>query len=415
MKIKNTMKMVALSAVASMLLVGCGGSDDATQVAGVSASTGTFVDAPVQGLKFKTPTQNGVTNADGQFKYMDGEDVEFTLGNLLLGKGKGGALVTPYTISPTDDANKTATNIALLLQNFDGNRTNTGVIDLSLLADANLSDVNLSAVTADMETKITELFTDPRFSDAKFSFNSGISLLNANDVKNKMDTFIEDNSVKYDKKFTQAYLDETVFYKTSAEYPQYKNKYVGGYIYFAGDDSNGNTYDVEFSEGAQESTYTLEDGKIIANFSDAQGVTMQITEINEDYIVVTSRLGSETRVEKWYTNKAVAIEAAAEAEIANAIASRKALISQAVGKSGPIDGGPTVGFSATSFIVDGYGSFPYTVTEDGYIEVSGIGQGGSNEYHAILSVDSDYVYGCLGNTLEYVQNCDSANYRISYK
>jgi hypothetical protein len=55
--------------------------------------------------------------------------------------------------APSDKAK----NIAMLLQNFDANRSDSAVLDVSKLKDHNFSDVNLSATTATMETKITAL------------------------------------------------------------------------------------------------------------------------------------------------------------------------------------------------------------------------------------------------------------------
>ena len=66
MKLKNSIKIITLSAIASALFVGCGGSSDSTPVA-ATVETGTFVDAPVQGLKYVTASQNGNTNANGEF------------------------------------------------------------------------------------------------------------------------------------------------------------------------------------------------------------------------------------------------------------------------------------------------------------------------------------------------------------
>lgn len=301
MKTKNSMKILALSVVTSALFVGCGSNDsNNTPQTPPPALTGTFVDAPVAGLAYKTATQSGFTDANGKFKYKAGEDVEFKLGNLFLGKGKAGALLTPYTVS---ENNTTATNIALVLQNFDTSRNNAGVLDLSSLKDANLSDVNLSVSVAQMETKINNLFSDPRFA-TKYS---GVVVLDATHVKSAMDTSIKDNSTKHDKKFTQAYLDKTVFYKSSGEYPEYKNQYKDGKIYFAGDESNG-SWDDSFTNAS--STYTIVNGNINAVFSDGVKVTIKIIDITDSSITVEETDATmATRTSIWYTSKEAAAEA----------------------------------------------------------------------------------------------------------
>lgn len=197
---------LGLALVLSMGLSGCGGGGGGSSTTtpttnnsnNSSALTGTFADAPVQGLYYKTTTQSGFTDADGHFKYLAGEKVEFKLGNLILGKGVAGVLVTPYTISENND---TATNIALLLQNFDGNRSNSKVLDVSKLKDANFTDVNLSVSTDDMETKINNLFNNPRFS-------SYISepVIDASKAKTVMDNYIKAQQTNYIYKLKESDL-----------------------------------------------------------------------------------------------------------------------------------------------------------------------------------------------------------------
>ncbi|ARN72650.1 hypothetical protein BST96_00085 [Oceanicoccus sagamiensis] len=47
-------------------------------------STGVFLDSPVAGLYFETETQAGTTNDAGEFTYIEGETVAFSLGVLNL-------------------------------------------------------------------------------------------------------------------------------------------------------------------------------------------------------------------------------------------------------------------------------------------------------------------------------------------
>jgi len=298
----NKLKFLSISvAVATLILTGCGSSDDSTPtVPGVTTQTGTFVDAPVTGLSYTTATQSGFTDVDGNFKYVAGETVEFKLGNLSLGKSVASASMTPYTISDTND---TATNIALLLQNFDGNRINTNVLDLSKLKDYNFtaSDFNLSATPATIKGKIEILFADNNFAHYRDDTNN--SVLSSSDVKSNMDNFI--NSIGYTKKFTQSYLDTHVFYKSSDEYPQYKNKYENGEIYFAGDSENG-SWDDNFDTAS--STYTIVNGIINASFSNDGEVTVKILNVTNTYIEVFEThavYGSRTSI--WYTDKQAAL------------------------------------------------------------------------------------------------------------
>jgi len=187
MKISKYLKVSIAGITALTLgLSGCGNSDDSTT--NNNTQTGTFVDAPVQGLHYSTATQDGYTDASGTFKYVTGEIVEFKLGNLSLGKATAGNLVTPYTIS---DNNDTAINIALLLQNFDGNRSNNGILDLSKLKDYNFttSEFNLSATPATMKAKIETIFADNNF--ATYRDNTNNTVLGETDVLINMNTYIK--------------------------------------------------------------------------------------------------------------------------------------------------------------------------------------------------------------------------------
>ncbi|MDF1876737.1 hypothetical protein JHD47_02780 [Sulfurimonas sp. SAG-AH-194-L11] len=317
MKIKNSIKMIALSVVASTLFVGCGGGDDATTTP-TTALTGTFVDAPVQGLGFKTVTQSGFTDASGQFTYIAGEEIEFTLGNLSLGKGTAGTLVTPYSISDTND---TATNIALLLQNFDGNRSNSAVLDLSKLQDFNFSasDFNLSTTPTVIKGHIDILFADNTFSAYRDDTNN--TVLDETGVKLVMDNYIDTNSINYDKKFTQAYLNSVDFYRIDIpeQGGNYRLRFRDNQRQIVGDYSVDG-WNATFDNPADFYTVPFEivDGKIIMTFiidGSSLKVSTVITSISEGSITtigtalestVSSIPVGTTKTEIWYTTRAAA-------------------------------------------------------------------------------------------------------------
>lgn len=191
-------KNIVLSTVVvlSLGLTGCGGSGGSSSAASSTAQTGIFADAPVQGLSYKTTTQSGFTDAQGHFKYKNGETVEFKLGTLSLGKGKAGAFITPYDIS---DNNGTATNIALVLQNFDGNRSNTQILDLSKLKDYIFAsdDINITATPSALESKLASLLATGSFQghidDKKHD------LIRETKVKKNMDDYIHAYETEHPK------------------------------------------------------------------------------------------------------------------------------------------------------------------------------------------------------------------------
>ena len=113
MKIKSILKLVILS-MSFLAFVSCS-SDSTTGVA-----TGYFIDSAVAGVDYKTPTQSGVTDADGAYKYKAGESVVFSIGNVTLGNTTGGKLITPLHLCHSDDeSDPKVVNMLVFLQSLD--------------------------------------------------------------------------------------------------------------------------------------------------------------------------------------------------------------------------------------------------------------------------------------------------------
>jgi len=178
----------------SILLVGCGGNGSNTLPIN-DIQTGTFVDAPVKGLHYTSDTQDDFTNDKGEFKYKAGEKITFKLGHLTLGTVTAVDLITPYTIA--GDANISnpsikATNIALLLQNFDGNRSNTNILDVSKFknsGDFDLSYINLDSTTNSIENEISSLLATSEFQ--QYVDDKNLTLINASIAMGAMKTFVK--------------------------------------------------------------------------------------------------------------------------------------------------------------------------------------------------------------------------------
>jgi hypothetical protein len=278
-------KALVLSCVATVVFVGCGGGSDSTTTTAPVVATGTFVDAPVQGLKYVTATQNGYTDANGTYKYVAGEQVEFFLGNLSLGKVTASTLTTPYTMAgdtnisaPSDKAK----NIAMLLQNFDANRSDSAVLDLSKLKDHDFSDVNLSIASSAMETKITALL-----GSLGILIDSNITLINAATASTAMKTYVAEATLKYNAKFTAEYLSGKTFYPV-----EFWDSWVTMKDVF---NSNGtwshyNSPDGNFTELYEVTT----DGRIKVTTSDVMNPVFYLTikTVTDEYIEVTSSVSA---------------------------------------------------------------------------------------------------------------------------
>lgn len=101
------MLTLSLPVLASCGELGDGGSDSKESESSESSETynvGVFKDSRVEGVYYETNSTSGFTNKDGEFKYKDGEVVEFGIGqgDNLLGKARGERVVTPYSMASSD-------------------------------------------------------------------------------------------------------------------------------------------------------------------------------------------------------------------------------------------------------------------------------------------------------------------------
>jgi hypothetical protein len=113
-----------------------------------SLLSGTFIDSPVMGLKYKTESQEGYTDDEGKFYYLQDETIEFFIANISLGQVSTQSVITPFTL--TNDTNTSnpsvqTINIARLLQSLDTTPANTDIINLSTnLYDVNMTNIDLT-------------------------------------------------------------------------------------------------------------------------------------------------------------------------------------------------------------------------------------------------------------------------------
>ena len=79
---------------------------------------GTVIDSPVSGLRYKSGEHYGITDNEGHYGYIQGEPVEFFIGDISIGAAiEPVARVTPYELG--DSNPQTAMNIARFLQTLD--------------------------------------------------------------------------------------------------------------------------------------------------------------------------------------------------------------------------------------------------------------------------------------------------------
>lgn len=106
--------------------------------------TGVFVDSPVSGASYSTETQTGTTNSEGEYNYVAGESVTFSIGGILLGTAMAGPVVTPLMLvdGAVDATDPRVTNIVRLLMTLDSdNNPNNGI---EITADAHNAAMGMS-------------------------------------------------------------------------------------------------------------------------------------------------------------------------------------------------------------------------------------------------------------------------------
>lgn len=117
-----------LSLSVSGCFSGSSSSSSSAPPPGPDWRTGVFIDSPVEGLAFRTDSNEGVTDQQGTFRYQAGETVTFFLGGLELGSAPGEPLLSPVSLveGADDSSHPAAVNISRLLQalDADGNLNN---------------------------------------------------------------------------------------------------------------------------------------------------------------------------------------------------------------------------------------------------------------------------------------------------
>lgn len=185
---KKIIALIAMGLV-GLTLIGCGGGDSGSSststTTATSTETGIFIDAPVEGLSYSTPTMSGYTNALGEFQYKTGETVTFKIGHFVLGSAVGGKIMTPLTLTGETDLNNIsvkATNIARLLQTLDANISNQGNIEIPIA----LHDLNVSNINLENESDLNVLLTAAgQMTSISYVLKDSIS------AKNEMKNFVQ--------------------------------------------------------------------------------------------------------------------------------------------------------------------------------------------------------------------------------
>jgi len=181
--LKRTLFVIAISALCGNLISCGGGSSDpaptndnssmqpsADDMAG-TVLTGVLVDSAVEGVSYSTATQSGTTNTAGEFSYLEGEQVTFSIGATELPTVDAAPQVSPVDMAAgSTNPEDTTTNIARLLQSLDsdGNPEN----GITVLSDAT---ANASAINFDVT--VDQFSSDPAVINLVANSGSSITTL----------------------------------------------------------------------------------------------------------------------------------------------------------------------------------------------------------------------------------------------
>ncbi|MCE0559246.1 hypothetical protein [Motilimonas sp. E26] len=207
------MKIRLLSGCIALALAGCGGSSNSSTETPTPAPTptpqiqkGIFLDSPVAGINYRTDTITaGVTNAQGEFEYIDGENVTFYLGDLIFPTAKASAQVTPADLGG-GLATTTTVNILQLLQSLDDNgnpddgiaitdTSKSAFVGTGLDISSENFDSSVSAILTSMnKTLVTEEAAKAHFSSTLNGQLTGSWLFSEGAGKRNVLTFFNNNN-----------------------------------------------------------------------------------------------------------------------------------------------------------------------------------------------------------------------------
>jgi len=139
-----------LATLCCISLVGCSSSSSTPDGTMDTVLTGVFLDSAVAGLSYSTETLSGVTNANGEFQYINGENVTFSIGDLAFPTTNASETVTPLDMTSSrsiyDDL---VVNTIVLLQSLDVDANPSNGITISEQAIAGATSVDLNVAPSD--------------------------------------------------------------------------------------------------------------------------------------------------------------------------------------------------------------------------------------------------------------------------
>ena len=157
-----------------ILLSGCGGGGESNSGedgnSGTSVKTGIFLDSAVEGIKYKSGRFSGITDKNGKFNYNEGDNIEFHVGDVLIGQCIAKDIITPLDLVESNNNiyNDNVINISKFLQTLDKDENNDNGISISEETSNKLINESIDFSDSErVESVLSEISSNTIVSDVK--------------------------------------------------------------------------------------------------------------------------------------------------------------------------------------------------------------------------------------------------------
>jgi penicillin amidase len=246
---KQFLKMLAALSLAAILMIGCSENDQKD----FELYSGQFKDGAVEGLKYKTETNDGLTDASGTFYYCTGETITFFVGDIQLGEpAPAKSLMTPKDLVPEDTGNpeKNKLLIARFLQTLD----NDGDLDNGIQINEKVHDSAVKKDTFDPEEIIFIADENIALSQCEEKIHSALIQFHTSGVPNALTTLVDEASAQ--DHLNDAENEQNIIENDSADRSNNKDDQISVRrdnmgVWFINGPDNASLYDIFYEVGYQ--------------------------------------------------------------------------------------------------------------------------------------------------------------------
>lgn len=166
MLLTSKLNKAAYITLAALAINGCGSSDEGGDDGGQrgnnnSPRTGVFLDSPVANIRYITASQSGFTDSEGQYQFIPGETITFSIGGMELPTLLASGLITPLNIFNTTDVNDPrVTNLLRLLQTLDTDGNPNNGISISDTAHSTAAELSIDFSSSSFDTDVETLISN---------------------------------------------------------------------------------------------------------------------------------------------------------------------------------------------------------------------------------------------------------------